>query len=95
MKGLQSADVGLHFPRRIPGHAVCLNATRFQEQGCFILDREEMDEKRALCNGATATAKNAQHLLFTELCKIKACKVTHVSIQSRKDSLNQRIKEPN
>lgn len=39
---------GTAFPRHIPGHAVCLNATRLQEQGCFILDREEMNEKRAL-----------------------------------------------
>lgn len=36
------------FPRRIPGHAVCLNATRLQEQGCFILDREDMNEKKGL-----------------------------------------------
>lgn len=56
-EGLQSADVELHSLVVIPGHAVCLNAMRLREQGSFMLERDEKDEKRALCDGTTAGAK--------------------------------------
>lgn len=88
MKGLQSADAGLRFPRPIPGHAVCLNAIQLQEQGCFILDQIEMNKKKALfVMVLMQQQKTAQLILFTELCKNKGMQcVAHFHVTQEEES---------